>query len=154
MNKSSVRFLVNLPLEAAFAYTIELDRFRSWMNGALGVEGLPKQKLAPNAMFILRHNQNGKILKLNARVMLLTPNEKWSIFATNQDMWIRRTCEFQAHSFGTQIIYTEERPQPNAAFNFLTYFVGKKLQKLVEEGCENLKKMMESSHKVATVRPF
>jgi uncharacterized protein YndB with AHSA1/START domain len=145
MIKSKVTFVVNQPLEQAFAYATDPERFSLWMPGLISVSDLSNNKLSEGSTFTIRHHENGKMEDLKTRVMVHVPGQKWSLLATGKKIWFRRTWEFRQRSNGTEITYTEERTNSTGGLSFMFFLMNNMYQVLSEEGCENLKKLMENA---------
>lgn len=144
MIKSKVTFIINQPLEHVFEYATNPEHFPLWMPGLLSVDNLSSSKLADGSTFQLRHKEGGQVQDLMARVMLFVPNQKWAVLATGQKLWFRRVWEFRTRALGTEVTYTEERADSGAGLSIMFFIVSKMYQNLSEEGCENLRKLLEN----------
>jgi uncharacterized protein YndB with AHSA1/START domain len=153
MIKSKVTFLINQPLERVFSYATDPERFSLWMPGLISVSDLSNNKLSDGSTFKIRHHESGKMEDLNTRVMTFIPNQKWALLATGKKVWFRRTWEFRQRSNGTEITYTEERTDSGGGLSFMFFLMNNMHQVLSEEGCENLKKLLENAVTSTTVTP-
>ncbi len=149
MIKSKVTFLINQPLERVFQYTTNPEHYSLWMPGLISISDLSHKQLINGSTFKLRHHESGKMEDLDTRVMTHETNARWSILATGKKLWFRRAMEFRARNGGTEVTYTEERTDLAGGLSFMFFLMNNKHQVLSEEGCENLKKLLENTAPVA-----